>query len=162
MAIVPLVPLGFGLWALISSSYKVTDRLSTVQFGDKFNFIRISTVLINKKRDKTKRKGVFIYANKMEGGRLYMKDFTIPLSEQDIDETLEATRNGGPIDVTWGHKPEVGFFLRKDGGDGMITFRRDWFFKSYFSAETKSGTVSGIGKAFQVLDETDAASSLEV
>jgi len=145
--------IGVLIWGAIRTfhtSYAVSKIFNNIQFGNEEQLIRISTVLVNDKHG-NKRKGLFVYGSKPtlrgQGDNIW----TYPLSDQEIQDTINKLESAAPYSIKWGDKTSVVFNVAHSSKKATLCFNRLWIVKVEFSAELHDGSLGHLLKSFKHL-----------
>ena len=150
---------------------KINKKIATFQIGDNSKLIRISTVILNRPKRKIKTKGLFIHATHFKQASFWQISHVVPLTEQEIESTIQEANSGLPIYISWGKNPEIKFKLDRDYNATLWKQRRGLFgelfsmlSRSYwtFEAEGNSSSTKTIINAFKQLQRTDTSASYEM
>ncbi|MDW3094532.1 MAG: hypothetical protein R8G33_02540 [Gammaproteobacteria bacterium] len=141
--------------------YRTINRLSKMTLGDNWNFIQVTTAIVTKINQPTKEKGLYIYATKPGAKAPIQYISTIPITEQEIENTIEACRTKGLASFTWGKSPVNRIIMNEDQGELILQVRRLYFYKLRFVVKMKSTTFTELENAFKSLNHANASTAIE-
>ena len=144
-------------------TYRVTQTLSTIRLGKHVDLIKISTVLLSKNNTNTREKGLCIYAkNMLSFDTMPELDLTFRLTEEEIQNTIDATWPTGSFFVSWGKRPRVSLSINNYSERATILYSQNLLFPASFQAKPEPTTKKEIRNAFEVLKSADASIAVEI
>ena len=151
------------IWVVASKvhKYRTIKRLSKITLGDNWNLIQVTTAIVTKVKNSTKEKGLHIYATKPGAKASIQYISTIPITEQEIDKTIEACGTKGLASFTWGKSPINRISMNEEKGEFILQVRRLYFYKLKFVVKIKSNTRIELENSFKSLKHANASTAIE-
>lgn len=157
----------FGFQALtliFSNHYSILRKVSSTFLGDDLTNIKISTaILYDSETSNNRFTGLIVTGNKVvpsaqsnPAPKDVNHELIIPVSRQDIVDSINMLRNGEPLEISLGKKKEMKITLSEDSNFMKFVFNKSFLFRQGYLVKTPIGSMNELISGFEELLEEES------